>query len=292
MIRAAVLWLLACFLLAGCGTQTSEPTSPPGRPALWEVADGDGATVGWMFGTSHALPDDARWRTPALDRALANAGVLVVEVRDLDPTRLKTQFEKLARDDPGPPLAARLPASMRPELAALLDRAGLSARPLDGLETWAAALALARFGDAGDPDNGVDKALLAQFASRPVRELEGAAGQLALFDALPERDQRTMLAAVLAEQGGSGADPQALARAWLAGDMAQMERLTRTGLLADPQLYRRLLVDRNRAWLAAIAPLLAEAQRPLVAVGAAHMLGPDGLPSLLAAEGYTVRRIQ
>jgi hypothetical protein len=293
VIRAAFLALLSCLLLAACGQEReAEPEQPPAAPALWVVEDADGAIAGWLFGTIHALPDGARWQTPALDRAIAAADVLVVEVRDLDPARLTAEFERLARDDPGPPLAARLPPRTRSELAELLEREGASSRQLDGLETWAAALALAQFGDAVKPGNGADKALLARFSGRPVRELEGAADQLAIFDALPERDQRTMLAAVVVEQSRAETDAAALARAWLAGDTARMARLARTGLLADPALYEVLLAQRNRSWMAAIVTMLEQNQRPLVAVGAAHQLGNDGLPALLRAEGYTVRRIQ
>lgn len=289
MIRAALLALLASVLLAGCG-QDRQPEQPPGAAALWVVEDAGGEPAGWLFGTIHALPDDARWRTPALDRAVTAAGVLVVEVANLDPKHIAAQFERLARDRPGPPLAARLGPVAKRELAELLERERAPARRLDGLETWAAALALAQFGSGGETGNGADKALLADFAGRPVRELEGAADQLAVFDALPEREQRAMLTAVIAEQ--DRADATALARAWLAGDTARMERLARTGLLADPALYDALLVERNRAWLREILPLLRQGRRPLVAVGTAHLLGPDGLPALLAAEGYTIRRTQ
>lgn len=291
MIRALLSILLACGLLAGCERQ-EERARPAAKPALWVVEDSDGDTAGWLFGTIHALRDGAGWRTPALDRAIDGAGVLVVEVRNLDPKRIAIEFERLARDSPGPPLAARLPLPARGELAELLSREGVSHQRFDGLETWAAALVVARLGSEANPGNGVDKALLARFAGRPVHELEGAADQLAIFDALPERDQRTMLAAVIAEQDRAEADADALARAWLTGDTARMERLARTGVLAAPALYDALLVQRNRAWVVEMLTLLRDGRRPLVAVGAAHMLGTDGLPTLLAQHGYTVRRIQ
>lgn len=291
MIRAAFLALLASALLAGC-TPQQPAQQQSGAPALWVVEDADGGTAGWLFGTIHALPDGAHWRTSAIDDAVERAAVLVVEVRDLDRQRLAVAFEKLARDRPGPPLAERLSPGARRQLATLLAREGTSARHFDGLETWAAALALAQFGDAVEPGNGTDKALLASFARRPVVELEGAADQLAIFNALTERDQRAMLAAIIAEQSRTEPDRGALARAWLAGDTARMERLARTGLLADPALYEVLLARRNRSWMAAIVPMLVRGERPLIAVGAAHLLGRDGLPALLTAAGYTARRIQ
>jgi uncharacterized protein YbaP (TraB family) len=63
-------------------------------------------------------------------------------------------------------------------------------------------------------------------------------------------------------------------------------------LTLPAELRRALLVDRNRAWLPRIAGILKQGHHPVVAVGAAHMLGDVGLPALLARQGYTVRRIQ
>ena len=290
MIRAALALVLACWLLSGCAPD-ARPI-PPGRPALWVIEDAAGDTAGWLFGTIHALPDAAQWRTPALEQAIAQAGELVVEVRDLDPARVAAAFAALSQDRPGPPLAQRLAPDARADLAEVLAREGVSAAPYDRLETWAAALALARLGDGAGSENGVDRALLAQFGPRPVRELEGAEEQLAIFDRLPERDQRVLLAAVIEEERGGEDQAADLAGAWLAGDIARMERLMRRGMLADPALYEALLARRNRAWAAQLAAVLDAKRRSLVAVGAAHMLGPDGLPALLAARGYRIRRIQ
>ena len=287
--------LLALLLLIGAAAcrqaDSVQPAAPP-KPALWVVEDGSGEAQGWLFGTIHALPDGTRWETPALSSAIAKAGVLVVEVRDLDPERTAAKLSALARDNPGPPLAARLPAAPRRALADLLDRKDVDSDAYDGLETWAAALALARLSGNAPPANGVDKALIARFAGRPVAELEGAARQLAIFDRLPERDQRAMLAAVLAEQADPAADARVLAKAWLAGDLAAIERTARAGLLADPALYEALLARRNAAWLPTIAAMLEGDRMPLVAVGTAHLVGRDGLPALLAARGYRVRRLQ
>lgn len=291
MIRALIALLL---LLGAAACRQPGPAAPQAapKPALWAIEDARGSTAGWLFGTIHALPDGSRWETPALARVIDGAGVLVVEVRNLDPERTAAVLDRLARDTPGPPLAERLPPVARGDLAELLEREGASMGDLDGLETWAAALALSRLRGTGPAANGVDKAMIARFTGRPIAELEGAAGQLAIFDALPESDQRSLLAAVLAEQGDPAADARALAKAWLAGDLAQLERATRRGLLADPALYEALAAGRNRAWMRRLVPMLERGRSPLVAVGTAHMLGRDGLPALLAAEGYRVRRLQ
>lgn len=289
MIRALIA-LVASLALACCTASRKVPAEA--APALWEVANGRDQPVGWLFGTIHALPADTAWETPAIARTIAGSGILLVEIRDLDPDRTGAMLSRLAHDTPGPPLAQRLPPAQRPTLAALLAETGTSARALDGLETWAAALAIGRLGREATSGTSVDSALVERFASRPVAELEGAEDQLAIFDRMPERDQRALLSAVLAERDDPMATPEVLARAWLTGDLRQLEALTRRGLLSDPALYRVLAAERNRAWAARIAPLLTAGRKPLVAVGAAHMLGPEGLPALLAARGYTVRRIQ
>jgi uncharacterized protein YbaP (TraB family) len=299
LIRAAgrtVTVLLAPVLLlalAGCSDAPGEEgTGVPPSPLFYEIADADGTVEGWMLGTIHALPDGIEWRTPAIAQAEKNADLLVVEIAALDDRKaLAATFTELGTTPGLPPLDRRLPADMRPKLALLLDRGGMSAKDFTTTESWAAALMLAQIDADGDPANGVDRALIRDFPAGRVRELEGIRAQLAVFDALPEPEQRDLLAAVVKEAGAGKARAAELRTAWLTGDEKTLAAAATSGMMADPELREALLVARNRRWDAAIAGLLKAPARPLIAVGSAHLVGPEGLPAMLAARGYRIRRI-
>lgn len=281
-----LLALAGALGLAACGEPEREWPAP--APALWEVSDASGPR-GWLFGTIHALPDGAEWRTPAVDSAIGDANLLVVEVAGLgDREAAAEAFGAVSTSAGLPPLLLRVAPADRPLLTAALDRADLDEGDFADTESWAAALTIANAAREGEAANGVDRALLAE--GLPVVALESLAGQYALFDRLAEDDQAALLTAA-AREAGTGKERE-LAEAWLTGDLAALEREAEAGVLADPELREALQVSRNRAWAQRIAGLLAAGRRPLVAVGAAHMLGDEGLPELLAERGFTVRRVQ
>lgn len=282
------LALVSAFLLACCAPQPTQQV----RPALWEVTGPEGERA-WLFGTIHALPAPVDWRSPAIDRALDQSDLLVLEIDNADdPGALGRIFASLSTSPGLPPVADRLDAPRRKRLSAAMAELGLSPRDLAGMETWAAALTLSRAATAeSHAAFGLESELMEAARGKPVAQLEGAEAQLRMFDGLPETEQQDLLAGVV-EEALSDRPEDILARAWASGDMATIDREAHAGLLADPELRDALLVKRNRAWVAKIAAMLAKGRRPLVAVGAAHMAGPDGLPALLTAQGLTVRRVQ
>jgi uncharacterized protein YbaP (TraB family) len=154
-------------------------------------------------------------------------------------------------------------------------------------ESWAAALIITNRTKSGDNANGVDRALLTQ--GLPVLGLEGFTEQFAIFDRLEQADQAELLR--LAAHG-TQRDERAVREAWLTGNLEALEREELADVLADPELREALVSGRNRAWASRIASVLESGRRPFVAVGAGHMIREDGLPALLAARGYTVKRIQ
>ncbi len=297
MIAALARWIalaVAAAALSGCGSETaSNPTGAEPDPPFYEIVSGDGVIEGWIIGTIHALPADTQWRTPAIRRAVNEADYLLVEVAGLrERDRIAEIFTLLATSPAQPDLRSRVAPQNRAALDRVLSKTGRASDSFGSTETWAAALILARLSASADPANGVDAALIADFSGRDVRELEGAMGQLRLFDSLPEEEQSDLLEGVVTEIEAMESDPDRLQTAWLAGDETALVEATRSGMMADREIRDALLVNRNRRWIKAIESVLNKPARPLIAVGAAHLVGPDGLVAMLDAHGYSVRRVR
>jgi uncharacterized protein YbaP (TraB family) len=58
------------------------------------------------------------------------------------------------------------------------------------------------------------------------------------------------------------------------------------------EFYQVLLADRNDAWVEVLDRELQGAGVDFVAVGAGHVIGPEGLVAQLRARGYTVERVE
>lgn len=289
--RNLAVWLLAlagAALLAGCSRSGTGASTTSATPALWEVTAPNG-DVGWLFGTIHALPDGTKWRTPTFDKAFAQSGLLVVEVANLADTKASfQQFEKRAYSPGLPALAMRVTPAERPELAALMKKAHADASDFNNMESWAAALVLASGVQTGDPDNGVDRQLLA--TGKPTLGLESFAIQFGMFDNLSPQDQHDLLMSTVNEARDN--DSKKLLHAWLSGNTSELASLANAGLLQYPHLRQVLVTDRNNRWVGRIAQLVRQGRKPFVAVGAGHMVGKDALPGLLQAHGFKVTRIQ
>ena len=80
--------------------------------------------------------------------------------------------------------------------------------------------------------------------------------------------------------------------AWRKGDEPKMEELYIKELKLYPKLYKTLIVDRNNEWVRNIEGCLKGSVNTMVVVGAAHLVGADGLVNLLRKRGYKVVKLQ
>ncbi|MGH8182569.1 MAG: TraB/GumN family protein [Rhodanobacteraceae bacterium] len=265
-------------------------------PALW-VAKSPTAAV-YLFGTVHVLPDSARWHYPALDKALAASGTLYVEEDDDDPATMRMLVLKYGVD-PQHPLSEQLDATDRARLAAAAKDAGVmgGATALDAMRPWLAALtlAVAPIVKAGyDPQSGADKQLERAFkaGSKPVDAFETAEQQIGFFAGLSPSLQMDLLRNALDDYAKGPPEIKKLIDAWQAGDVTAIAK-TVNGSMREhyPELYRVLLVNRNRSWAKQIAELLKQHDTIFVAVGAGHLAGPDSVQSQLARLGIKTERV-
>jgi hypothetical protein len=79
---------------------------------------------------------------------------------------------------------------------------------------------------------------------------------------------------------------------WRKGDEAKMEELYIKDLKLYPKLYQPLIVDRNNKWVRNIEGYLNGSGNTMVVIGAAHLVGADGLVNLLRKRGYKVVKLQ
>jgi uncharacterized protein YbaP (TraB family) len=79
---------------------------------------------------------------------------------------------------------------------------------------------------------------------------------------------------------------------WRKGDETKMEELYIKDLKLYPKLYQTLIVDRNNKWVRNIEGYLNGSGNTMLVVGAAHLVGADGLVNLLRKRGYKVVKLQ
>ena len=282
--------LLVPVLLVGAALAHGDAA---GRNFLWKATRQQG--VVYLVGSIHALPADAYPLNAAFDAAFKDADLLVEE---LDLGDSQGQMQALMR--------GMLPAGqsfdkvVSPSTMALMNKfsagLGIAAEPLKLFKPWMVAVALEglMLAQAGfDPELGIDKHFydLAQQGGKTVQGLETADYQISRFDDMTMEQQDRMLADMLKELETEKTSFGKLADAWKGGDAAAVERIVLTDLKQDPVMYQRLLVERNRNWLPKIEALFARSGHAFVVVGAAHLLGPDGLIALLKAKGYSLEQM-
>ena len=130
----------------------------------------------------------------------------------------------------------------------------------------------------------------AQENNKSVQGLETAEYQISRFEGLTMEQQDHLLAETLKQLETEKTSITRLLDAWKSGDAPTVEKIVLADLKNDPVLYQRLLVERNRNWLPKIDDLFARKGRAFVVVGAAHLVGPDGLLSMLKGKGYTIEQ--
>jgi hypothetical protein len=283
------------FLLALAVALAPSTVLARGRHVLWTV-QGKENTV-YLLGSIHVLREGDAALSEVAERAYEDAERLVMEIDlddpgEADPLAMLEVVQSLALLPEGQSLRAILGS----DYESLNDRArqaGLDLAPLDRFAPWLVAttllqLELARRGFSAEL--GIEQVLARRAAAddKPIQGLETTAQQLELLAGMPMAMQKHFLAMTLDESAKFDQEIGELVRAWKTGDTEAL-----AGLLSDefdefPDLYRRLTVDRNRAWVGRLSDLLDDRDDYLVVVGALHLVGDDSVVDLLEQQGYEV----
>lgn len=173
---------------------------------------------------------------------------------------------------------------------------GMDIQALNRLQPWFVALTLSalKLQTLGfDPNYGIDQ-YFAEKAKKEKKEivaLETWEDQINLFVGMSQESQELLLLRTLRDLEVMEKELTRIVRSWTVGDVRTIETLLLESFKEYPQVYRRLISDRNKNWLPKIEKLLDQDENYIVVVGAGHLVGKEGIIALLKEKGYSVDQL-
>jgi len=267
------------------------------EPAMIWVAEGDNNRV-YLMGSIHMLREQDHPLPGIVDTVYDDAEKLVMEIDmdDIDPLAA-LQFlmqEGVLQGDTT--LKDFMGASLYAEAKASAAEIDIPIEMLEKSEPWLAAMTvqemiMMRIGFKAE--FGIEMYLMAKASAdgKPITGLETIEQQLGFLDGLsPDTQSRWLLQSIVEGRRMEMLTDEMVA-AWRGGDVQFLERELLVEMDTYPELHDALLADRNKSWITPIMNMLDDRDDYLVIVGAAHLVGDDGVPDLLSKQGVRIKQL-
>lgn len=259
---------------------------------LWKISGKDLSKPSYLFGTIHMLPQDKYFFSDPMQKALASSEVLALEASMDIPLaeQLKLAQEMLMPN--GKTWADYLtPEEYAVVKAAFVDSLGIKEAKFEKQYNkirpmYVSGLVLTELvGKVKMYEQELSS--MAKKEKKPVIGLETLQEQMEIVSGISIEDQMKEL------KSGSEdilREYNKLLDAYLQQNLTELGNLATESEGFD-DIESKLLIERNRKWITAIAEQLVK-NSTFFAVGAMHLVGDEGLIQQLRNAGYTVEPIQ
>jgi uncharacterized protein YbaP (TraB family) len=269
---------------------------------LWKVESNGGPL--YLLGSIHAVNKSVYPLPAAMEKAFLDCDTVAVEVDILpekptyDPVEIFESYMDTALYPEGETLQRHISKDTYRLLMKEFERYGIDPFEIQQIRPWALASVISGFETAKaqlDPELGIDRHFLsrAKFRNKKVFELESMEFQAKLFGGFSDKEQEMYLLATLKDVTNEFSKINLMLSAWRSGDIKALESLINASypIGSDLGVFRKkILTERNKGMLQKIEYLMQEQGTDLVIVGAAHLLGDDGLVTLMRNKGYKIVR--
>ena len=285
--------LLAFLAFAVLGSCAARPGHE--RHFLWVLA-GEHNRV-YVMGSFHLLRPQDYPLAAEIEEAYRDAEALCMEidVDDTDEGALAFKMLALARLPPGASLKTELGESY-PMVSSKARALGIDLAPLDAFQPWFVALTasvtqLMKLGF--NPNEGVEKYFQrrAKTDHKEICGFETAEDQFSLLAGMSVREQAALLSQSIDELGDVQRQMNEMLDAWKHGDEKTLRRTAFRQMEQNPELYKSMILDRNKRFAAGIEKLLGERRDYLVIIGAGHLVGRDSVLRMLRKDGHRTRQL-
>jgi len=265
-----------------------------GREPLW-VAEKDGTRV-YLVGSLHVLPRSVSPAKPALISAFYDSQRVLFEIATAGSAspEIDDFFRRNGTYQNNDRLERHLTTDARDMVKLVLPLFNLRWEDVQNHKPWLLGLRLQQslmksrgFAARAGVDDYFES--LAQKKGKPIAGLETAREHIGFFSAMSDAEQSASLVEDIEGLVWLRQDLEMMGRMWQLGAVDVFEK----GLASHQKSKqgRRLFRDRNMRWVPQIARLLQGKENAMVIVGLGHLVGDDGLVTLLRARGYAVHQM-
>jgi len=267
-----------------------------GKSTLWKVTSKTGTL--YLQGSVHMLKAADYPLDPAIETAYAKSSTVFFEVDFGKMNEISTQqlLLKKALLPTGKTLQGSLDAATFKRLEKATQKAGLPLKSMNVFKPWFVILGVVvietqKLGFS--PEKGLDNYFFKKAIAdkKKIIPLETIQFQLGLFDELSKENPNIFVNYSLDDLEHLSTDMEKIRSSWKSGDFNALEKVVTESINKYPDFKKRFLTDRNKQWKKVLLTQLKTSETAIVIVGAAHLVGKEGLVELLKAQGYTVEQL-
>ena len=284
----ALIWMFGS-IIHGRGI----PEAGTKRNFLWCIETEKGSV--YLMGSMHFLRSDSFPLSKAIEGAYNACSKIVFETEIdgmKDPT-FQAKIMTLGLYSGSETLRQNLSEQTYALLEKKAVAGGLSIAVLDRFKPWLCAVTLTaiELQKLGfDPNYGIDMYFFekAKKDEKEIAFLETPEYQLKAFTAMAEREEESFLIQTLKDLEVVKTMLSDIVESWKTGDVATLESIMTISFKDHPEVYDRLVIQRNRKWIGQIESFVKQDENVLVIVGAGHLVGTENIIQLLRGKGYKV----
>ncbi|MBS1600073.1 MAG: TraB/GumN family protein [Bacteroidetes bacterium] len=262
---------------------------------LWKIAGKDIKKPSYLFGTMHILCAEDAVLSDSLKAVIHNCEDIYFEI-DLGDFSGMLNSMKYMRMNDSKKLSDLLSEQDYNKVKSYFENHGGAVLPFSMLERFKPLL-ISSLIEENDLDckttNGMELVIMKEARSdqKKINGLETAEFQAGLFDSIPYEKQARDLVNYIDSVAIYKKMTKDLAAVYHNQDLGKIEELTVTGDATISNYLDLLLYGRNRKWVT-ILDSLVQKKSLLIAVGAGHLPGEQGVINLLRKKGYEVTPVK
>ena len=260
---------------------------------LWEVSGNGLAHPSYLFGTFHLMCKDDIHLSKQLKIALSQSDTVYMEMDMDDPSTMLGGLLFMNMKDGKTLEQLYTPAEYKKVKAFFTDSLHT---PISFLQSMKPMLLEALLYPKLMPCksvSGVEEELMkiAKQEKKEIKGLETMEFQASVFDSIPYAEQAKELLNAIDSLSAYKTMFDTMMNVYKSQRIDEIETLFNKSEFGMKDHQDILLNDRNKNWVKQLK-VITKTTNVFVAVGAGHLVGKEGLISLLRKEGYTVKPLQ